>query len=90
LKDNGLKAYVPSFKLMRKGLIKILIKDVDKDISEKEIMEFIEFKYEVLNIRRFNRRNKNLVTQDNDPKWIPRSVVITFLGQNLSNESFTK
>jgi len=75
---------------MRKGLIKILIKDVDKDISEKEIMEFIEFKYEVLNIRRFNRRNKNLVTQDNDPKWIPRSVVITFLGQNLSNESFTK
>ncbi|KYM82409.1 hypothetical protein ALC53_07197 [Atta colombica] len=49
---------------MRKGLIKILIKDVDKDISEKEIMKFIESKYEVLNIRKFNRRNKNLVTQD--------------------------
>jgi len=57
---------------------------VDEDISEKEIMEFIESEYEVLSIRRLsNRRNKDLVTQD--PKWIPsRSVVIIFSDQKLT------
>jgi len=49
--------------------------------------QFIES--EVLNVRRLNRRNKDLVTQDNNPKWIPsRSVVIIFSGQNLPNEIF--
>jgi len=59
---------------------------VDEDISEKEIMEFIESEYEVLSIRRLsNRRNKDLVTQDSDPKWIPsRSVVIIFSDQKLT------
>jgi len=41
---------------MRKGLIK----GVDNDISEKEIIEFIESEYEVLSIKRLNRRNKDL------------------------------
>ena len=58
---------------------------MDEDISEKEIMEFIESEYEVLSIRRLNRRNKDLVTQDSDPKWIPsRSVVIIFSDQKLT------
>ena len=56
LKDNGLKVYISSFKFMRKGLIK----GVDNDISEKEIIEFIESEYEVLSIRRLSRRNKDL------------------------------
>ena len=52
LKNIGLKAYILSFKLMRKELIK----DVNEDILEKEIMEFIESEYEVLSIRRLNRK----------------------------------
>ena len=58
MKDNGLKGLRSELQTHEERI------KVDEDISKKEIIEFIESEDEVLSIRRFNKRNKDLVTQD--------------------------
>ncbi|XP_029165179.1 uncharacterized protein LOC114936225 [Nylanderia fulva] len=83
LEANKLKAFIPSFRLIRRGIIK----GVDEDISEEEMLEEMESHQRILGIRRLNRRNRDPNRQENDPKWVPsKSVIITFSGQNLPSE----
>ena len=52
LEDNGLKAFIPSYRLLKRGLVK----DIDEDISEEEIQEFLIGK--VLKVKKLNKRNR--------------------------------
>lgn len=81
--ENNLKAFIPSFRLIRRGIIK----DIDEDITEEEILENMESEFKILRVRRLNKRNRNSNRQENDPKWLAsKSVVITFSGQNLPRD----
>jgi len=85
IKDNNLKAYIPGFRLSRRGIIK----GIDEDISEEEILENIESRFKVLKVRRLNRRNRDPCRKEEDPKWVAsKSVVLTFSGQMLPSEIY--
>jgi len=85
IKDNNLKAYNPGFRLSRRELIK----SIDEDISEEEILEIIESEFKVLKIRRLNRRNRDPSKKEEDSKWVAnKSVVLTFSGQILSSKMY--
>jgi hypothetical protein len=84
LDHHDLKAFIPSFRLMRRGIIK----GIDEDISEEEILKELEAENQIVGVRRLSRRNRDPNRQENDPKWVTsKSVVITFSGQNLPNEA---
>lgn len=85
LTEAGLQAFIPSFKLVRKGVIR----SIDEDVSENEIRENIEFNIEVVSIKRLSRRNRELNKKEGDLRWISaKSAVITFAGQHLPYEIF--
>ena len=67
LSEKGLKAFIPSFRLVRRSLIR----GIDEDISEEEITEATKAEYKVLGVRRLNKRNRDPDIQENDPKWYP-------------------
>ncbi|XP_018318148.1 uncharacterized protein [Mycetomoellerius zeteki] len=80
LKVNNLKVFIPSFRLTRRDLIK----GIDEDIIEEEILKELESEFQILRVRRLNKRNRDPNKQEGDPKWMAnKSVVITFSGQNL-------
>lgn len=82
---HDLVAFIPSFRLMRRGIIK----GIDEDISEEEILKELESENQVIGVRRLSRRNRDPNRQENDPKWVAsKSVVITFLGQDLPEVAF--
>lgn len=85
LEENDFEAFMPNFRLKRKGIIK----GIDEDIKEKKIIEVIESQYKVIHVKRLNKRNRNQNRQENEPKWIAsRSVIITFSDQELPNEVY--
>lgn len=85
MESNNLRAFIPSFRLVRRGLVK----GIDEDIPEEEIKEHMESEFKVLNVMRLNKRNRDPNRQENDPKWLAsKSVVITFSGQSLPREVF--
>jgi|GEM_PF-5291018 len=87
IKDNNLKAYIPGFRLSRREIVK----GIDEDISEEEILETIESKFKVLKVRRLNRRNRDPCRKEEDPKWeASKSVVLTFSGQMLPSEVYIR
>ncbi|XP_070522275.1 uncharacterized protein [Cardiocondyla obscurior] len=52
LLNHGLKAFIPSFKLVRSGIIR----DIPQELTPQELIEMIESKYEVIEVHRLNRR----------------------------------
>ena len=74
---EGGKVFVPSFRLVRRGLIRGIISEEEKTT---------EAEYKVLDIRRFNKRNRDPNIHENDPKWVPSRLVIIFSDQSLPNK----
>lgn len=79
LKQSGLTAFVPSHTVTCKGLVK----NVDEDLTEEEILANISSEKEVLEIRRLN-----IPTRSGDTtRYVPStSIVITFAGKFIPNE----
>jgi len=72
-------------RLLRRGLIK----SIDENISEEEILENIESEFKVLKVKRLNRRNRDPCRKEKDSKWVAsKSVVLTFSDQILPNEVY--
>lgn len=81
LTAHDLEIFVPIHRQMRKGLIR----GVSTDLPEKLILENIESKYKVCEVKRLNRRNKNF--NDDGDKWIPsESILLSFEGQDLPDK----
>jgi alanyl-tRNA synthetase len=45
MESNNLRAFIPSFRLVRRGIVK----GIDKDIREEKIKEFMESEVKILN-----------------------------------------
>lgn len=78
---NNIESFVPGFRKSRKGIIKNIPVELDKD----QILMGIESDAVVLDIKRLNRRNYKAVGEND--KWIPsQSVMVVFSGQTLPRE----
>lgn len=82
LKTKQVNVYIPYFTLEKKGVIR----DVDIDLTDSEILDNLKTLYsdtqKVVNIRRFNKKIVNKDT--NSIEYKPtRSVLVTFRGQLL-------
>ena len=73
----GLIAYIPKFYTHKKGIIKM----VDTYFDESYLMNAIQSKVKVVEVKRMMRR---ITDSDNTSKLVPRQIIIvTFLGNNL-------
>ncbi|XP_071644470.1 uncharacterized protein [Temnothorax longispinosus] len=78
LKAHNLKAYIPSFKVQRIGIIK----DVPKEFATDSLAEYIESPVKIQSIDRLNRR----VKVGKEFQFLPsRTLRIKFAGQALPN-----
>ncbi|KYQ51273.1 hypothetical protein ALC60_09636 [Trachymyrmex zeteki] len=76
---NNLRAFIPSFKVLRSGIIR----GVDQSISIDCIKENIVSKAKILDIQRLNRR----VSDNGKTTYVPsRTISIKFAGQILPSE----
>lgn len=83
LRNHNLTARIPKFRTERKGIIK----GIDEDLTDEEVLKCIVSPMEVLHVRRLKKRNRDPNRTDEDQKWIPsQSMVLTFAGQSLPPE----
>lgn len=76
LSSYGLDAYIPTFYVHSRGVIR----HVDKSLTNNEILSNIESPFKVISIKRFTKR----VKKDNETQFEELTTcLITFDGQNL-------
>jgi len=76
LSSHNLQAFIPSYKVLRAGIIR----DVPQDVSVELIRESISSPIKILEIHRLNRRIK----VDNEIRYVPsRTLCLKFAGQSL-------
>jgi len=76
LASYNLRAFIPSYKVLRTGIMR----DVPQDLSIEFIKESISSPIKILELHRLNRRTK----LDNETSYVPsRTVCIKFAGQVL-------
>jgi len=76
LSSHSLQAFIPSYKVLRAGIVK----DVSQDVSVELIRESISSPIKILEIHRLNRRLK----VDNEVRYVPsRTLYLKFAGQSL-------
>jgi len=81
LQKEGLKAFVPTYRTIRSGIVK----DIPQTIDENDLLEFFDAPCKVLEVRRLNRR----VKIDGEVKYVPsRTVCLKFAGQLLPKYIF--
>lgn len=77
LKKNKLEAFIPYNQVTCRGVVR----NIDPNISEEELLNNIESMFEVVQIRRMNRR---VVDENGEATTKPTAtVVITFLGRTM-------
>ncbi|KYQ51915.1 hypothetical protein ALC60_08977 [Trachymyrmex zeteki] len=76
IKEVGLNAFIPSFNILRTGVIR----NVPLDISENDVVNLFSSQFKILSAKRFNIRSR----KDGEITTSPsRSVLIKFRGQFL-------
>lgn len=82
LKEKGYDIFIPAHHVSCKGIVRY----VDKNISDEELMNFSKANLSnvnILNVRRFNRKE----TIDNEVKYIPTGTILyTFSGRIIPGE----
>jgi len=74
--SHNLKAFIPTYKVLRARIVK----DVPQDLSVELLRESISSSIKILEIHRLNRRIKI----DNEIRYVPsRTVCLKFAGQSL-------
>jgi len=59
-----MQIFIPSFRLIRRDIIK----GINEDIPEEEILENLKFEFKVWRVRRLNKKNRDSNRQENNPK----------------------
>lgn len=78
IKFENCNVYIPPINIISMGVIS----DIDVSITEEEIKEGAESKYEILNVRRLKRRT----IVENKVEYIDsKSCVVTFRNRNIPN-----
>jgi len=74
--DHNLKAFIPSHRILRTGIVR----DISQDFSIDVLKEAISSPFRILEIHRLNRRVKT----GNEFQYVPsRTICIKFTGQQL-------
>lgn len=81
LNAHKLRAYIPTYRTLRTGVIR----DIPTDISEEIIKKYIESPFKVIEVHRLNQR----ITRDDKSEIVPsKSICIKFAGQTLPKHVF--
>jgi len=76
LTTSNLKAFIPSYRVLRSGIVR----DIPQDVSLEMLKESISSPIRILEIHRLNRRFKN----GNEIQYVPsRTICVKFAGQSL-------
>lgn len=85
LKTKNLCAFIPSFRIQRQGIIR----NIPLDISEEEIKKEFNSPFDIISVRRLNRRSTSSEAEENTIQYIPtRSISLKFNSQNLPKYVF--
>ncbi|XP_023247742.1 uncharacterized protein LOC111643770 [Copidosoma floridanum] len=83
--DKDCDIFIPFHWLVRKGIIR----GVDLDVEEKDILQDLKSSIKIHSVRRITRKNPKADSDPTLPKYIPtKSIIVTFHGQELPQYVF--